>query len=317
MSFVNLLVRLLFGVVLVLVLLFILVSIFYGYRDIPVSELATKYGGTSAQFVTIDSLKVHFRDEGVQTDSVPFVLIHGTGSSLHTYDEWTKELTHGRRVIRMDLPGFGLTGPFSDGKYSIKRYVSVIRTLLDIREVERCVLAGNSLGGNIAWSFALQYPEKVKKLILIDASGYPYRSESVPLAFRIAETPILNKIITFITPRFMARKSIENVYFNKSKVTEELVDRYFELTLREGNRQGLVDRMSMERDSAAYLKIPQIQQPTLILWGDHDFLIPVENAYRFQEDLPNDTLVIVTNSGHVPMEEDPQKSLEAVQAFIK
>jgi pimeloyl-ACP methyl ester carboxylesterase len=132
----------------------------------------------------------------------------------------------------------------------------------------------------------------------------------------MARTPVLNNILTFITPRFVVRSSVENVYADQGKITDELVDRYFELSLRAGNRQALVDRMQMPFDGNRLGQVKNIWQPTLILWGAQDGLIPLESAYRFHRDLPNDTLVILENSGHVPMEEDPEESLAAVLNFI-
>jgi pimeloyl-ACP methyl ester carboxylesterase len=188
---------------------------------------------------------------------------------------------------------------------------------LDKLDVEQCVLAGNSLGGAIAWRFTLAYPDRVNKLVLIDAAGYPSEAKSVPIAFKLAKLPVLNKIATFITPRFLARSSLENVYADDAKINKALVDRYFELTLRKGNRQAYLDRLGVTRDTIVYEQIKTIQQPTLILWGDQDNLIPVSNAYRFHEDLPNDTLMILENSGHVPMEENPEQSLETLKGFLK
>ena len=133
----------------------------------------------------------------------------------------------------------------------------------------------------------------------------------------MARTPVLNRILTFITPRFMAKSSVENVYADKMKVTDPLVDRYFELTLREGNRQALADRMTMGMDMSSNHLIKTIQQPTLVMWGEQDLLIPTQSAYRFHSDLPNDTLVILNNMGHVPMEEIPQESLAALLSFIE
>lgn len=204
-----------------------------------------------------------------------------------------------------------------DKNYTIDHYVDFIQHFLVANGIKRCILGGNSLGGNIAWQFTTKYPQMVDKLILIDAAGYPMVSKSTPIAFRIARLPVLNNLLTFITPRFMVRSSVENVYADKSKVSDELVDRYFELTLREGNRRALVERMKMPVDSTAYPKIKTIQQPTLVLWGEQDMLIPVSVAQRFHEDLPNDTLVIMKNVGHVPMEESPKESLRIVNAFLK
>lgn len=293
------------------------VCILFGYRDKPVAELKAKYAPSPSAFVNIDGMDVHYRDEGNAADSLPIVLIHGTGSSLQTFDEWASILRGEHRVVRMDIPAFGLTGPFPTRDYAIENYVIFIEKFLNTRGIKHCILGGNSLGGQIAWQFTLKDPDMVDKLILIDAAGYPIVSKSTPIAFKIARTPVLNKIMTFITPRFMAKMSVENVYADKTKVTKGLVDRYFELTLREGNRQALVDRMTSVYDTSNIPRIKTIRQSTLVLWGEQDGLIPLSNAYRFHTDLPNDTLVILKNMGHVPMEENPKESLKAVLDFLR
>ena len=298
-------------------LLIIIVIYFFGYQDIPIDQLKKKYTNSSSSFLLVDGMKVHYRDEGDKKDSIPIVLIHGTGSSLHTYNLWTKELSINHRIIRMDLPGYGLTGPFSDRNYSIENYVTFLKHFLELIGIKKCILAGNSLGGNIAWNFTTKYSEMVEELILIDATGYPLKSKSVPLAFKVAQTPIIQDIFTFITPRFVAKASIENIYKDKTKVSEELVDRYFELILREGNRQAFVDRFKVKYDTISHKKIKLISQRTLILWGEDDELIPLEMAYLFHNDLSNDTLVILKNAGHVPMEESPSESLKPVIKFLK
>ncbi|MCK5701219.1 MAG: alpha/beta hydrolase [Cyclobacteriaceae bacterium] len=313
----KLITRLIKLILLSIGILVLLIVVVFSYKDIPVNELKEKYAPPPSSFISIDGMDVHYRDEGNSLDSIPIVLIHGTGSSLHTFDEWTTLLKNEQRVIRMDLPAFGLTGPFPDRNYSIEKYVVFVEHFLSSLGVKSCVLAGNSLGGRIAWNFTVKNPKMVDKLVLIDASGYPSESKSVPIAFRIAGMPILKNLMTLITPRFMVKASVENVYADKTKVTESLVDRYFELTLRRGNRQGLVDRMNMDSDMSAHLNIKNIQQPTLVLWGDQDLLVPVKSAYQFHEDLPNDTLVIMKNVGHVPMEESPVESLEMLMAFLK
>jgi pimeloyl-ACP methyl ester carboxylesterase len=301
----------------VAVVLITVILILFGYRDRSVEELKEKYAKPPSQFLTIDGMEVHFRDEGVQSDTLPIVLIHGTGSSLHTFDAWTGILKQKRRVIRMDIPAFGLTGPFPNRDYSIAHYVTFIDNFLNEIGAQKFILGGNSLGGQIAWNYTLKNRDKVEKLILIDAAGYPINSQSIPIAFKLARTPILNKVLTVITPRFMAKSSVENVYSDKALVTEELVDRYFELTLREGNRQALADRMTGMEDLSTVSEIKTITQPTLILWGEEDHLIPLTNAHLFHTNLPNDTLVVLKNSGHVPMEENPDKSLLSVLDFIE
>lgn len=304
-------------VVLVLLLMLTLSVVFFGYTDKPLAELNEKYATAPSAFLTVDGMEVHYRDEGNKTDSLPLLLIHGTGSSLHTFDSWTVELKKEKRVIRMDLPAFGLTGPFPDRVYSIDHYVAFVNQFLKALGIQQCIIGGNSLGGEIAWNFTVQHPEKVQKLILIDAAGYPLQSQSVPIGFKIARTPVLNKMMTFLTPKWMVASSLKNVYADPSKVNDALVNRFFDLTLRAGNRQALVDRMNFVADTSKLSLIKNIQQPTLILWGEQDLLIPVQNAFRFQNDLPNNTLVLIKNSGHCPMEESPQETLIPLLNFLK
>ncbi len=293
------------------------VVLFFGQRDIPLEELKLKYANAASSFIAVNGMEVHYRDEGKQTDSIPIVLIHGTGSSLHTFDVWADALKKTNRVVRMDLPAYGLTGPFPDANYSMGHYTSFITDFLTALGIKKCVLAGNSLGGQIAWNFTLEEPSMVEKLILIDAAGYPKNSKSEPIAFKLAKLLVLNKLLIYVTPRFLVRASVENVYFDTSKVTDVLVDRYFELTLREGNRQAFVDRLNTSIDSATYKQIKNVQQPTLILWGANDMLIPLENGYEFKKELPNNSMVILDDTGHTPMEERPVESLKPVVDFLK
>jgi len=298
-----------------IIILTISAFILFFHRDISLDELKLKYANIQSSFISVKNIDIHYRDEGNQTDSIPIILIHGTGASLHTFDDWTNKLKYSKRVIRLDLPAYGLTGPFVDRDYSILNYTSFLKEFLETLDIKQCIIAGNSLGGEIAWNFALEKPDIVKKLILINSGGFPSFSKSVPIAFRLAQTPVINKVVRFITPFFIVKSSVENVYFDKSKVTDSLVERYFDLCLREGNRQAFIDRLGIGKRNN-YINISNIKQPTLILWGADDLLIPVENAYKFQNSLPNNKLVILENSGHVPMEENPFESIKHVIEFL-
>ncbi len=299
-----------------LAFIILMLIVFFGYRDIPLNQLKNKYANQASLFLPLGNMDIHYRDEGNPKDSIPLVLIHGTGSSLHTFDVWTEELKSNYRVIRMDLPGYGLTGPFDHRDYSIDSYVDFLDSFLENLNVNKCIVAGNSLGGEIAWNYTLKNSKQIEKLILINSSGYPSNSDSTPLAFKLAKFPILKHILVFITPRFIAESSVKNVYANQEKVTTSLVDRYFELTLRSGNRQAFVDRFDAAKDSTRYRRIQNISTKTLVLWGAEDKLIPINNALRFNEDLTNDSLVILKNVSHVPMEEMPHKSLQVLLSFL-
>jgi pimeloyl-ACP methyl ester carboxylesterase len=284
--------------------------------DRTVAELSPRWAPPPSKFVAVAGMQMHVRDEGSRTDSLPLVLLHGTSASLHTWDGWTQALSGQHRVIRFDLPGFGLTGPMPDGDYTMAHYVGVVTALLDSLHVTRVILAGNSFGGQVAVMVARAQPERVAKLILVDAAGYPMQSTSVPLGFRLARSRLFSRLMLVTLPRSIIESSVRNVYGDPSKVTPELVDRYYELALRAGNRRALADRFQQAPSDGIAAEVAQLKLPTLILWGARDHLLPVENAARFHADIAGSTLVTFEGLGHVPHEEDPARTAAAVQRFL-
>lgn len=284
--------------------------------DVSVDVLKARWAPPPSQFLAIDGMQVHLRDEGPRSDSVPIVLLHGTSSSLHTWDGWADSLKGTRRVIRFDLPGFGLTGPAPDGDYSMERYVRFVTHMLDALGARRVVLAGNSLGGWIAWRVAVARPDLVQRLLLVDAAGYPFESQSVPIGFRLARIPVLNQLVQRILPRSVVEGSVRSVFGNPAKVTPALVDRYYDIARREGNRAALVARFSQGRADPDTTAIRTIRQPTVIMWGERDRLIPPDNAARFARDISGSRVLTFATLGHVPHEEDPVVTLAVVRRFL-
>lgn len=283
--------------------------------DIPAETIKAKYTNNESKFMPLMGMQVHYRDEGNMNDSLPLVLVHGTSSSLHTWDSITPGLTTYKRVIRFDLPAFGLTGASAERNYSTAFYNKFIDSLLTKLHVDHYIIGGNSLGGGIAWNQALAYPDKVKKLILIDASGYPKKDEKGSIGFKLAAMPVIGNILVYLTPKSLIRKSLENTYANKSLVNDGLVNRYFELLLREGNRKATLD-IFRRKIQPTPEQIKGIHIPTLIIWGDEDQLINVRNAYQFQKDIKGSSLMVIKHSGHVPMEESPSIVEKAMKEFL-
>ncbi len=299
----------------ILVLLLALVAVSWA-PDRPVESLIARWAVSPSRFVDVGGMRVHVRDEGRADDREPIVLLHGTSASLHTWDGWAAALKSSRRVIRLDLPGFGLTGPMPDHDYTMKRYVRFMGEFLDAMGVRQCVLAGNSFGGAVAWETAMAMPLRVTKLGLVDAAGYPMQAASIPIGFRLAQISMLAPLMRNVLPRRVIESSVRNVYGDPSKVTTELVDRYYELTLRAGNRQALVDRFRQAQWGEDAASIPRIRQPTLILWGGNDRLIPVALGQRFASEIASSRLVVFEDLGHVPHEEDPIRTVAEFQTFI-
>ena len=312
----RILLRLIAGVAAVIALAILGIVVWAWAPDRPVTELTARWAPPPSQFVRIGGLDAHVRDEGRRDDPLPLVLLHGTSASLHTWDGWVRALEGSHRVIRVDMPGFGLTGPAPDGDYTIDAYVRFVVALLDHYRLERCVLVGNSFGGRVAWETALADPGRVRALVLVDSAGYAIESQSVPIAFRLAQVPALEPLLSHLTPRVVVEASVTNVYGDPGRVTPELVDRYYELTLREGNRGALVQRFLQAPAGPGQQRIRDIAVPTLVIWGGRDRLIPAAYALRFKQDVAGSRRVEFPALGHVPHEEDPAATVAAVQAFL-
>ncbi len=286
-------------------------------RDRPVKELIPIYANSSSQFMSILDMQVHYRDQGVQSDSVPLILLHGMSSSLNTWDSIVFYLANHRRLISLDLPGFGLTGPSPENMYNFDYYNKFIDSFTRRLQLTKFTLVGNSMGGSIAWNYALFNPAVVDKLVLIDAAGYPKRGESGSLGFKIASTPVINNILLFATPKALVRKSLETIYFDQSRVTDAQVERFHDMAIREGNRAAALLIFKGSFGTSQFKgKIKEIKTPTLVLWGEKDNLISVENAYQLNQDIKGSKLEVYPNVGHVPMEEVPERVAKSILDFI-
>ena len=269
-----------------------------------------------SSFLELDGMQVHIRDTGPRADPVPVVLRHGMSSSLHTFEGWQTALQGERRVISVDLPGFGLTGPSPQGDYRIDAYTRFVLRLMDTLEVKRVVLVGNALGGEIAWQTAILAPERVHKLVLIDADGYQPSVLSMPIGFQIASMRGLRWVSERILPRPLMAASLRSVFGEPDQVTAERVDRYFELNLRVGNRRALFQRMDQATFGESAPLIRRITQPTLVLWGERDQMISPDLGAQFCDDIPRCRLVTFPKLGHLPQEEDPDSTLKALEPFL-
>lgn len=281
--------------------------------DIPAEELKAKYTSSASRFLKIDGSNLHYRDEGQGT---PIILLHGTAASLNTWDGWAKELSKSHRVLRLDLPGFGLTSRNETDNYSIAYYSDLVLHFMDELGIEQAHVAGSSLGGQIAFDFAAFHPDRVQKLILVSPTGVTNANDkSISMPFRMAQTPVLKESLRYITPRFIVEKSLKEVYGDDSKLTDEAITMSHDLLLREGNREAFILRMNtVDTDNLQKLKL--VKAPTLILWGEADAWVPATNATRFMQDIKGAQLKTYAGAGHIPMEELPQETVADALAFL-
>lgn len=305
----------------VAVLLAALVVAFLALRtpDLPVDALRGKYASAESEFVEVmPGLTVHLRDEGPALGSV-VLLLHGSNASLHTWEPWVEQLKATHRVISYDQPGHGLTGPHPRDCYTAACFVEVVEAVARARKLDRFVIAGNSMGGWVAWNYALAHPGRVAGLVLVDASGAPLpptAEPKPPIGFRIARTPGLNQLMREITPRAIVERSLHQSVSVEASVTPAVVDRYWELLRYPGNRRATGLRFATPREVATPEQLATIAAPTLVMWGREDRLVPVAAADLFDRYIPNSRAVVYDGIGHIPMEEAPFRSVGDLTGFL-
>jgi pimeloyl-ACP methyl ester carboxylesterase len=305
---------------LIAVFLIVIIGLFiWGYAaDIPLTELKAKYANTESEFVDLgDGLTVHLRDEG-PLDAPAIILLHGSSSSLHTWDAWTQRLKGKYRIIRYDQPGHGLTGPHPKDCYTGACFADVVERVANNRGLKHFTLGGNSMGGWVAWEYAKAHPDRLDGLILVDAGGAPDSApKALPIGFRIMAMPGINRLATIITPRSLVEKSLRQSVSKAGYITDKEVDLYWELLRRPGNRDATIKRSMARRAMESQPgNAPVLPIPALILWGAEDKLIPVKAARWFETKLPDHETHIYAGTGHLPMQEVAEQSADNVLAWM-
>lgn len=281
--------------------------------DKPLAELEARYLRAPGDYLEVAGIRLHLRDSGPK-DAPVIVLLHGFGSSLHTWEAWATALARDHRVIRFDLPGSGLTGPDPTGNYTDARGLEILTALMDRLAIPRVTLIGNSIGGRIAWTFAALNAARVDKLVLISPDGFAGpgaeygRPSSVPASVRL---------LRYILPKPMVRMSLAPAYGDPAKLTDALVERYRDLMLAPGTRGAMIARMEQTILSDPEPLLTRVRAPTLILWGEKDAMIPVSNASDYGRLIAGSTLMSFPGLGHVPQEEAPEVTLAPVQSFLR
>ncbi len=312
------LIRVAFGLGLILFVLFAVGYLWLYTPSISRAELEQLYASAHSQFLDLESgTRIHFRDEGRQDAPLTVVLLHGLASSLHTWEGWVKMLADRYRVVTLDLPGHGLTGRTIEDQYDRLEMVAAITAVVDHLGLERFVIGGNSMGGEMAMAYTLAHPERVIGLILVNSAGLRRRSSSqqVPIGFRIAQISWVRPLVRHVTPRALIARSVAAVYADPDRLTPEVVDRYWKLLRMEGSRLALMKRFAVMVEEAS-LPVERIKQPTLVLWGREDRLIPLTIGEVLTQRLQHARLVVLDGLGHVPQEEDPVRSLPPVKDFL-
>ncbi len=300
-----------FGIVVFLVLGLVVGS--FAYRDVPAATLEAQYATPSSSFMDLDGVRIHYRVEG---SGPTLVLIHAHYASLLMWDPWVAVLKDRYRIVRFDMTSHGLTGPDPSGDYSLPRTVKLFEGLVDALAPGSFALAGTSLGGTVAMHYAARHPERVERLVLISpgALNSRVRGRTKPL-----EIPRVFDVLTVVTPRFLAKAMLRSGFGDPDKVSDPLVDEWYNMWRREGNRKAEFARMRQYVSGDVEALIRAIRSPVLLIWGEANPQVTVDQAEQLRKLLVNAPAVeidLLPGVGHMAVQEAPAQTAARVATFL-
>jgi pimeloyl-ACP methyl ester carboxylesterase len=294
----------------------IALTVFWFARPADVSFDAVRAGIPNSEyshFAEIDGVPVHYQEKGTGT---PLVLLHGFTSSTYSWKDVFEPLSQNFRVIAVDLKGFGFSGK-PDGDYSRRAQAMLVGHLLDYLKIDKAWLCGNSMGGEIGLNFALQNPQRVAGLILIDSAGVNVPG-SGSLAPGYLLLPVVGRVVTALalTSDRLVRQGLEKSFYDQTKVTNERVAYYYRPLQTRGGQLAAVRARTQANKFPIEPELGRISVPTLIIWGAQDALIPLEAGYKINKLIKESRLVIFDSCGHLPQEEMPARVVDEITKFI-
>ena len=259
-----------------------------------------------SQWADLDGLRIHYKRFG---RGPAILLLHGSGSSLYGVERVARLLSGSFDVITPDLPGFGLTGPRADRDYRVPTYAATMARFMEALGVARYSVAGNSLGGNIAWNLALDHPDRLTGLVLINATGYP--EKTLPAGIRLARNPVLRPLLRRWMPRAAVERNLRSLVGSRSDIVDDaMVDRAYRLMSRPGNRSAFVDLANTNQPDRSR-EITAISVPTLVLRSAGI------DGQHFARDIAGSREVVHADGGHLLPEEDPTWVADAISSFLR
>jgi pimeloyl-ACP methyl ester carboxylesterase len=267
-----------------------------------------------SHFADIDGVRIHYQEKGM---GMPLILLHGFSSSTYSWKDVFEPLAKSYRVIAVDLKGFGFSGK-PDGDYSRRAQAILVAHLLDHLKIEKVWLAGNSMGGEVSLNFALQNPQRVAGLILIDSTGVSV-SGTNSLAPGYARIPFVGPVLIALalTSDKLVRQGLEKSFYDDAKITDDRVASYYRPLTTRGGQLAAIRARTQAGQFPIEQDLNKINSPTLIIWGAEDALIPLEAGRKMNSLIKGSKLVIIERCGHVPQEELPERVFDETTKFIE
>jgi pimeloyl-ACP methyl ester carboxylesterase len=263
-------------------------------------------------------VKLFYEEEG----SGPAVLlIHGFGASTYTWRGIAPELAQDHRVIAVDLKGFGQSDKPFDTRYSVFDQAELLAQLIVDRDLRDLTLVGHSFGGGVALVLSLSDDERLKgritKLVLLDTIAYP---QDIPVFFRMLDMPLFSHVgVRMVPPAMQTRIALRIAYLDNSKIDDEEVETYAAPLRTAAGKHAIIHsarQIMPEGLDEISERYRSIEMPTLIVWCDHDRVVPLDVGLKLRRTLPNSTLKLVEGCGHMPQEEQPAATLDLIRGFL-
>jgi pimeloyl-ACP methyl ester carboxylesterase len=287
--------------------------------DIPYETLEAKYANGASRFIDLPGgLHVHYQDDG-DLGAPALVLLHGFGDSYTSWEGWVEQLKARFHLLSVDFPGHGLTRAPEGYQLSGDGLADFVDAFAAQLGLAKFAVAGNSMGGGVAWQLAVRHPQRINALILVDTAGFPNDKPpaTVPLAFKILKYPLGRALLRNIDNRSLINEGLKTDVYDKGLITPALVDRWAEFQRAPGHRAILMSVNLSSLASASPEILRGISVPTLILHGENDVLVEPASAGKFAAAIPGARVLMYPNVGHLPQIEIPQRSSADVAEFLK
>jgi pimeloyl-ACP methyl ester carboxylesterase len=290
-----------------------------GCRQIPAPPANLSQDWGRQQTFDYHGVKINYYEAG---QGPPIILLHGFGACAYTWRHLIPELAAQHRVFTLDLKGYGRSDKPADGHYAVSDQAAMVVDFIQRQDLHDLVIMGHSMGGAVTLMTYLKLretdPGRIQKLVLIDSAGYP---QKMPKFIALAKVPGLSAVLSqVVPPRFAVALVLKKSYYDKDKITEEQIDTYAYFGSLPGAAAAVSQtaRQLVPKDIDSLIAQYQtIKVPVLIIWGREDEVVPLSVGENFKRDIPGSELVVIPHCGHIPLEEEPLATRQAIETFLK
>ncbi|MBM4301747.1 MAG: alpha/beta fold hydrolase [Deltaproteobacteria bacterium] len=298
---------------------FFLLLMLAGCAHVPAPMASLEQSLGEPKIFDYHGVRINYYEAG---QGPPIILLHGFGASAYSWRFLAPPLAADHRVFTLDLKGYGLSAKPEDGKYAISDQADMVAAFIRTRDLRDLVVIGHSMGGGVTLMTYLKVresqPARIRRLVLIDSAGYP---QKMPWFIWLAKAPVLGSVGgKLVSPRFAAAQVLRKCYYNKDKITDEQIETYAYYGSLPGAREAVVQTAKQivpDDIDALVAQYKTISVPVLIIWGADDEVVPVSVGRNFKRDIPGSELVILPQCGHMPPEEEPLATRQAIMDFLK